>query len=776
MPKNYNDLSMSEMLNQVGEPNPRRRPFIALILFLVLSIVAGLAIGTLTLPPLVALSSVENKIVGAWDDLPTELPLDIPLSQHTVLLDREGNEFARFFAEDRTPVKFADINPSMIDALLAIEDDRFYEHSALDVKGFGRALVKTVFTDDKQGGSTITQQLVENVLLAVAYDDPESQEAARAQSFEAKIQELKYAVALEQNLTKDEILERYLNTVFFGNGAYGVGAAARRYFNVTPDQLTIAQSAILAGLMRSPTNYDPVKNPEAAKNRRDTVIKRMLDTGRITQEEFDASVAEPITVSITSPPNGCLASSYPLYCAHVRDVMLTDPIFGETPDERERNLYRGGLTVTTALDVDVTNKSQEALNNAISADNRVAIAEAIIEPGTGLVSAITQTKPYGQGENQTEIVYATRPSFQPGSSFKMVTLVTALEQGFNPRERISAPNGYMPRNMDAPPGGFSNDGKASFASLDAYEASQKSVNTFYIKLIERTGVLPVVDMAKRLGITSIPSSGPMTPTARTATVTLGAYEVSPLEMATAYATISANGVSCRPTAIIGAVRTTTNAVVDVPTSNCHQAVDAKVAQTAADILQGPLTEGGTAEGFNLDRPAAGKTGTTNSFAATWFVGFTPQYAAAVWVGDPRGGTAHPLTNVYAFGNRYPFVYGATIAAPVWRDSMQSISNGLPVINLGTANVNQSPLKIKSVPEVRGMSTSQALTTLLDAGYQVTISETLAEPDVLVGPDVVSDQTPSSGVNLDAGSKVELTLTAGSRLDVIAPVAPTEEGN
>lgn len=764
-------LSFSEMFEAVAEPAPKPRRFLAFIAFLLTAVILGIGLGGFTLAPAAVVKSIETQVVNAWDALPTELPLDVPLAQHTILLDRNGVEFARFYAEDRTPVTFSEISPLAVDALLAIEDDRFYERGALDLEGFTRAAAVTTFTDRKQGGSTITQQLVENTLLAAAYNDPAAQKAARAQSLEAKIQELKYAVELEKTLTKDQILERYFNTVFYGNGAYGIGAAAARYYNTTAANLTISQSAMLAGLMRSPVKYDPAKYPDVAKNRRDTVIERMFETGRITDAERVAAQAEPVAVVISSPPNGCLLSTYPVYCAHVRDQLLSDPIFGATPEEREENLYRGGITVTTALDTRVTDLSQAALSNAITPENRVAIAQAIVEPGTGFISALTQTKPYGQGENQTEIVYATRPTVQPGSSFKMVTLVTALEQGISPSLTMTAPTGYRPAKMDAPSKGFSNDSNISYGPLDMYSAARGSVNVYFVKLIEKTGVLPVADMARRLGINSIPTEGPTAPTARSATLTLGAWEVSPLEMASAYATVAANGVSCKPTGIISAVRTSSNVAIEVPSTGCQQAIDANVAKTAADILQGPLGEGGTADGFALDRPAAGKTGTTNSYAATWFVGFTPQYAAAVWIGDPRGGSANPLTNVTAFGRFHRYVYGATIAAPVWHDSMQAIHNGLPVLPLGSVSFGQGAVKVRTIPEVRGMTTAQAMSALLAAGYQVEINATTAPADPLLAPDQVVSQTPGSGVSVDVNSTVTLTLTEGSKLDVLAPTLP-----
>lgn len=762
----FEETSFAEMFAANAEVAPPRRRFRAFAAYLAAPLVVGASLFALVSPLAIGAGALVVQGSNSWDALPAALP-DEPLASHTVLLDRDGTEFARFFAEDRTPVKLKDVNASMPAALLAIEDTRFYEHGAIDPKGFARAAGKTL-TGTRQGGSTLTQQLVENRLLAAAGDDPEKIAAARAQSVMGKIQETRYAVELEKTLSKDEILEEYLNTVYFGNGAYGIFAAAKRYFNILPSDLSPAQSAMLAGMMRSPTNYDPIKNPEASQNRRDTVLQRMLDTDRLDQAGFDAAVASPLGVALTSTPSGCTASSYPLYCAYVRDELLSNAIFGATPEEREENLYRGGLTISTALDRSATDKAMSAASAAFSPANRVADGVAVIEPGTGYVSALAQSKPYGQGENETEIVYATRPAFQPGSTFKAITLATALEQGFNPRTLIEANTGYRSRVSDNPASGaFRNSSNANPGAIDAYEASKKSINVFYVKLIEQYGVLKTADMAARLGITSLPRSGPSAVSSKSASLTLGAYETSPLQMASAYAAFAANGVVCAPTGIVSALRTVSATPVAVPDPACHQAIDPSVARQVQDILQGGLQEGGTAEGRGINRPAFGKTGTTNSNAATWFVGSTPQYTTAVWVGDPRGGTRYPLNRVTAYGSYIGTLFGATVAARVWQDTMLPLHDNLPVLPLGQS-VSSQPLNLTTLPNVSGQDPAAAASILLDSGFQVQIAPTTAEADPLVPANVVVSQDPPPGVFPQSGGTITLTLSAGSNLQVVLP--------
>lgn len=767
------EMTMSEMWKVASEPAPRRHRFVAFLALLATIVAGGLGLSLVSMPAASVVGAQISNGDAYWNSLPSKLDLNIKLSEPTVLLDRNGQEFARFYAEDRTTVTLDKVAPVMTSALLAVEDDRFYQHAAMDFKGFSRAALVNLISDRTQGGSTLTQQLVENIRVAEAGNDPVALRQAHATTLEGKIQELKYAVTLEQNYTKDQILEQYLNTVYFGNGAYGVEAAAQRFYGVHASDLNLAQAALLAGLMKSPTDYDPVKHPQKAHDRRATVLARMVETKRITQAQADEADAAPVGVTIASPPNGCQLSAYAAYCAYVRDQLLEDPVFGADASEREANLYRGGLVIKTALDRSISDKAQAAVNAAFTPDNRVAAAEAVVEPGTGLVPALVQSKPYGQGENQTEIVYATRPAFQPGSSFKMFTLATALEQGFDPSLKLSAPTGYKPAHMDAPKDGFSNEGKHSFGAIDMRFATRDSVNVYFIKLIEKTGVMPVVEMARRLGITSIPTDGPHAPTPRSATLTLGAWEVAPLEMSAAYASIAANGVYCKPTGIISAQRSRDGSSVEVPDSACHQAISPEVAKTLSSILTEPLMKGGTAAGLGLDRPAAGKTGTTNDYAATWFIGFTPQYAAGVWVGDPRGGSAYPLEKVTAYGHFYPHLFGATVAAPIWHDSMMAFHEGLPQMELGSLNLSVGPLKVKELPDVRGMSSSQAFTMLLASGYKVEVSQSVAAPDPLLGPNLVSSQSPAPGSSVPQGSSVILTLTAGSDTNVTAPQPPQE---
>jgi membrane peptidoglycan carboxypeptidase len=746
---------------------PRLRRTRALVTFLTGSTIAAVTV-TLFLTPVVIPPSIAARTAATWwNDLPTDLPIDEALPQQTVLVDRNGTPYATLFAENREPLTLDQIAEPVIDALLATEDDRFYEHGGIDYRGLARALANNAEGGSRQGGSTLTQQYVKNLLLTNATSDAERQ-AVTETSLSRKIREAKYAIALEQQLTKDEILLGYLNTVYFGDGAYGIGAAARHYFNKNALDLTIDESALLVGILKSPVNYDPTKNPTRAADRRNVVLQRMLATNRITPAEHAAAEATPLTLTIVDPPNGCAASKYPFYCQWVTDTILSDPTFGETETDRTELLYKGGLTITTALDPNAMRAATTAATRSLGATNRVAAGIAVIEPGTGHVAAIATNRTWGQNKKkgQTELVLPVLPAYQPGSTFKPITLATGVEQGFALTTRFDTPDGYKPANMNYPKGGFHNDNNRNNGVLTAYQATARSVNTWYVQLLERTGVIPVADMAERLGITSLPREGTRKITRKDASITLGSYEVSPLDMATVYATFAASGTTCRPTGILTITRTD-NEQLPVPDPACHQAVDPVVADTVTDVLRAPFGPGGTASRLALtNRPAAGKTGTTNNSAATWFAGYTPQYATAVWIGDPRGGQRYPLKNVRANGTIYPTVYGSSIAGPIWQDVMNDLHRGLPVVAFPRIKgvVPAAP----SVPDVRGLPRDAAITALLNAGYRVTIADATSPPDPARVPDHIASQTPTPGTRSGPGTTVTLVLTDGSRTDVLIP--------
>ncbi|MCG2624829.1 penicillin-binding protein [Arthrobacter sp. I2-34] len=638
----------------------------------------ALAVGSIAAPTAVGLSAAGNTVLNLWDELPTDLPVDRPLAQHTVVLDKNGKEFARFYSENRVEVKQSQVSKAFQESLVATEDARFYEHHGVDPWGVTRALLHNLANEDIQGASTITQQLVQNILVNNARNGTEEMVGA-GYTYNAKIREAKYALALEQKLSKGEILTRYMNTVYFGNGAYGVEAAAHAYFNTTAAKLNHVQSALLVGLLKGPVTYDPFAHPAAATERRNIVLTVLQRQGVLTPEQARAASAKPLGVKRGAMPSGCAGSTYPFYCELVREEILTNPAFGRTPAARRALLAQGGITLTTALDPQAAKAAQAAVEKALGNNNRVALGTAVVVPGTGHIAAIAQNREWGQGKGKTEVVYAKR-GFQVGSSMKPIVLATALSQGIPPSTRLRANGPYRSAKIDNPRGGYVNYGNRNYGVINAYKAIRSSVNVYFVRLIERVGVINTAKMARRLGISSLPVDQL---TGREASLALGAYEVSPLEMANAYAAFMSGGVVCTPVTVIKAVRTETKERLPVPKSGCHKAISRSVANTVASILREPFKPTGTLAqlGPPAGRDAGAKTGTTNDFAANWIVGGTPQLIAAVWLGDPRGGTRHPLTRVQAFGTTYYDLTGAEVAGPVWKATMEGALRGRKEVRL-----------------------------------------------------------------------------------------------
>ncbi|MEU4537621.1 transglycosylase domain-containing protein [Streptosporangium sp. NPDC023825] len=678
-----------------SRPEVRRGPGACLRGLVACGVFGGLLAALAALPLVGTAGLTVNSVARTLTDLPPS-PRENPLPQRTVLLDRNGKRFAQFYTENRTVVTLAQVAPVMRDAIVAIEDSRFYEHAGLDVKGTLRALVtNTKAGEVRQGGSSLTQQLVKNILVENSESDTERAQA-RAPSIQRKINELRYALAMERKYSKAEILERYLNIAYFGAGAFGVEAAAQRFFSVPAARLTLPQAATLAGAVRTPYATDPsldVKRRERLRERRDIVLDRMAQLSYVTSARAEAAKRRPLAIRLKPEPGGCQGSDYPYFCLYVHRELLTNTAFGHTRAERERRLARGGIVLRTTL----APKAQRAAQRAIAArvgrkDTEVA-AEAMIQPGTGRIRAMAASKRYGSNAGNTanakngpdttynlaaDMAHGGGQGFQAGSTFKVFTLATALAQGWRFDQGFMTPGSFVPdsgftdcrgRKVNDPRAEIFNasgEGKGGPQSLST--GTWKSVNIFYMMLEQRVGLCPVVTTARALGIARADG----TPLREVPTFTLGVNEMDPVTVAAAFAAFGARGRYCRPMAIVEIVERDGRRF-KVPPS-CSRAIERDVADAVNHLLAGVFTKG-TMTGQSIGRPAAGKTGTNNGYTSAWFAGYTPDLAAAVSVGDIRGSYRYPLTDVEIGDEYFGAVQGASLPGPIWVSSMSAALDG-----------------------------------------------------------------------------------------------------
>src|SRR4051812_8842492 len=428
----------------------------ALTRLLVFSAVAGLVLAGVLLPLIGGAGLFARNATVSFNNLPADLKAPPP-PERSRLLAADGSTLAEFFTQDRVNVPLADVAPIMQKAMIAIEDIRFFNHGAVDLQGTMRAALTNLGKGQTtQGGSTLTQQYVKNVLVAAG------DKHATTDSLARKVREARYAIALERKLTKQQILERYLNIVYFGEGAYGVESAAHRYFGITAAKLTLAQSALLAGLVQSPSDYDPVRDEAAATARRNEVLDRMQAAGFITAADHQAASAAPLGVALREPTFGCETSSAPFFCDWVHQLILADKRFGPDVAAREKTLMTGGLTIRTTLRPSVQRAAQHAVDSVVPAGGRVATAVAVVQPGTGAVLGMAVDRRYGSHHGQTRLNFAAggQSGFQAGSTFQLFTPAPAGGDGPPPSPPLPSPppnphppGGKPPRAGAGPSGG-----------------------------------------------------------------------------------------------------------------------------------------------------------------------------------------------------------------------------------------------------------------------------------------------------------------------------------
>ena len=771
-----------------AEANERRgRWFVAVAILLSIAIISSTWVGLFSF-------MWANAAHGSFSDLEDKyIPdtegrvLDLPdPSLVSVISAGDGTKLAELHDGRITqPVRLEEVPERVIYAMLAAEDADFYEHEGIDFTAIFSAAVDNLVSDQRRGGSTITQQVVKKVFVG---NDP---------TIQRKIEEAFIAAELERRFSKDQILEYYINSVYFGSSAYGISAAASEFYDKSLNQLQVDEAATLAVLVRNPFRYDPRRRPEDTKDRRDQVLDQMVEEGWLTKEAAAAAKKRPIDVVLTPTFTGPADH----VAAEVKRQLLNEPRFGvlgATKEERKRAIFGcpadaencdggGGLTISTTLDLNKQNAANAILQTwfpllppeenlaqcliryADDSEEFLAVfaqthpctpvgAIATVDNATGAVLAMASGLPFDF--NQFDLAVQGRRN--PGSAFKVFALVAALENGIS---MGSVWSGATPRDIICPsvcgPDGSRiwkvHNAGAGYGNIDLGTATYNSVNTVYAQLIMQVGVEKVIEVAHRMGIQSDLFPNP--------SLVLGSDAVTPLEMASAFSNFATDGLWAEPY-LISRIEDSTGKVIYEHVPQPRQVVDPSVVAAARQPLLKVPTAEGTAERANIERSQGGKTGTHQEYRDAWYVGFTPEYSTAVWVGFE--GEQIPLRNVIINGRQYDRVFGGTVPAPIWAEYMKAIlaeapDAGFPPDPPGLELFLDPPLT--RVPSVVGLTEQQARdrmsANLLHAAVQAVGS---LEP-----AGVVVAQGAAPGAKIPQGTGVLVQVSNGT-----PPSAPLPE--
>ncbi|MGF2950293.1 transglycosylase domain-containing protein [Microbacterium alcoholitolerans] len=785
-----------------------------------LSVVAGVLV-TATVTPAIAVAGVTgSQALTLFDNLPSYLKPTAPMAP-TTIYGNDGNgkpfKLATFYEQNRTPVTLPQISPTLVDAVLSSEDKNFYSHGGVNLLSTVKAAVENFTGTSSRGASTITQQYVKNALIqqceqGVPPNDPDYEEKMRecyedaaeakgAAGIERKLQEMRYAIQIEKEYSKNEILLGYLNVSNFGGTTYGIEAAANRYFGTTAAKVNLVQAATLAGLVQEPnllridrpdgtwTDKDGVARNTAedgyatTKDRRDYVLGQMFENGQITRAQYDEAIATPVTPNLQTTTQGCAAAKDNAYfCQYVKAVIENDEAFGATPAERMENMRRGGLKIYTSLDLRVQNPAVEAMHARVPASMEgilVGGAGVSIEASTGRILAIAQNTAFSESSDaslangQSSQVFAADSAhngstggFETGSTWKLFTLLQWLEDGHSVNEVLDGRAGLrgdFPQcggtyTLTKPIENFGNGG-GSVSSVRRFTAV--SLNTGFLAMAKQLDLCDINKMAKRLGV-HYGDMGDVTkdgeaPNDPFGTV-LGSKSAAPIQMAGAYATVANKGKFCEPR-VIDKIVGQDGKEIDPPKTSCTQVITPEVAATAAYALRGVM-EGGTGAGANPydGVQVIGKTGTAEK-SHTMLVESSTKVTTAVWVGNVTG--REDLRFFSAHGTRLN-----DIRYPLARDLQRAANAAYGGDRFPDPDPNLTRRVLKELPDVVGKTVDEAQKILKDAGFSAQVGDPV---DSTLPKDTVAEQDPGAG-RVAGGTTITLRPSSGK-----SPAKPGDGG-
>jgi len=702
------------------------------------------------------------------------------LDQTSKVYAADGTLIAELHGEqNRENVSLDEVGVDLQNAVVAIEDQRFWQHHGIDWYGILRAAwTNVVRREVVQGASTITQQFVKNTLTG------------QERTYWRKVQEASLANQVENRYSKEKILELYLNDVYFGQGCYGVKTACKMFFGKEPKDLSLAESALLAGVIRAPNYYSPYFHPEQALKRRNLVLEKMQEQGYITEERAMAAKMEP--VQVLPMEESAPSQIAPYFVEYVKNYLKQSEALKSKFDNysAEDIIYRGGLRIYTTLDLRLQELAENAISKILNREGDPTAALCAVEPSTGQIKAMVGGKDF----TKQQYNIAAQGGRQPGSSFKVFVLTAALSNGISLNKTYDS----SPCTLEFPDGTkwkVTNCDGSGRGTITLREATIRSVNVVYARLIRDVGPQRVVEFARAMGITS-----PLEPNPA---ISIGGltYGVNPLEMASAFGTLANNGIRVPPIC----VTRVTDANGKVLLENYPEGkrvIREDVAIKVNEVLQQAVSSG-TGRAADIGRPQAGKTGTTDNYADAWFCGYTPDLSCAVWVGYPQG--LIPMTNVHGIT-----VFGGTFPAQIWKAFMgPALANTPKTPFPGTEDVEEEesdlvtveicadsmllatpecPNRIRrsfrrgeepteycnlhgshsgqmaTVPDVVGMSSSAAVATLESAGFRASVSHDYGSAPA----GTVMSQSPAAGAQAARGSTVSVVVCDGPRPSSVVP--------